>query len=47
MVQALQLDWFVVSGFPTRNTFLSSQRACDEQSIWPLLLGQVESGVSG
>ena len=37
MVQALRLDWFVVSGFPTRNTFLSSQRACDEQSIWTVV----------
>ncbi len=44
MSQALQLDWFVVSA---RNTFLSSQRACDEQSIWRLFLGQVEGGVSG
>ena len=43
MSQALQLDWLVVSA---RNTFLSSQRACDEQSIWRFALGQVESSVS-
>ena len=44
MSQALQLDWFVVSA---RNTFLSSLRACDEQSIWRFVLGQVESRVPG
>ena len=43
MVQALQLDWFVISA---RNPFLSSQRACDEQSIWWFALGQVATGVS-
>ena len=44
MSQALQLDWFVILA---RNTYLSSQRACDEQSIGWFAFGQVENGLSG
>ena len=35
--QTFQLDWVL---FPARNTSLSSQKACDEQRIESLLLGQ-------